>query len=135
MTPAIPRPDADSAPFWAAAADGRLELPRCRACGVLHAYPRRRCPRCGSDDLVWERLSGRAAVHAVTVVHRPPEPALADAVPYALALVDLEEGPRLMTRIVDCPPESVRIGQAVVVRFEPVGDGVALPLFAPLADG
>jgi uncharacterized OB-fold protein len=135
VTPAIPRPDADSAPFWAAAADGRLELPRCRACGTLHAYPRRRCPSCGSDDISWERLSGRATVHAVTVIHRPPEPALADAVPYALALVDLEEGPRLMTRIVDCPPESVWIGQAVVVRFEPVGDGQALPLFAPRADG
>jgi len=126
----VPHPDADSARFWAATLAGRLELPRCRSCGQLVWYPRRRCPGCHGDDLDWEVLSGLGTVYASTVVHRAPE-SFAGPVPYVVALVDLDEGARLMTNIVDCPPETVAIGMRVGVTFQRVSDQAALPLFAP----
>jgi uncharacterized protein len=135
VTRPVPSPDADSAPYWAAARAGRLELQRCRPCGLVVFYPRARCPRCHAADLAWETLSGRGTVHAYTIVHRAPDPSLEDAIPYVVALVDLDEGARLMTNIVDCAPEQVRIGLPVVVRFRPVSDAAALPLFGPLAAG
>jgi uncharacterized OB-fold protein len=127
--PPIPNPDPDTRPYWDAAREGRLELQRCTACDVLVWYPRRRCHRCGSDALRWERLSGRATVHAFTVVHRAPDPSV--AVPYVVALVDLVEGARVMTNLVDVDPGDVRIGLAVEVRFRPLDDDVALPVFGP----
>ena len=129
--PPIPRPNPDTAPYWDAARAGRLELQRCTPCDRLVWYPRRRCHRCGSDDLRWETLSGAGEVHAFTVVHRTADPSLADAVPYVVALVDLAEGARLMTNIVDIEPGEVRIGTAVQVRFRMLDDDLALPVFGP----
>ena len=133
--PTLPQPDADSTRFWAATLEGRLELQRCRRCDRLVWYPRRRCPNCQADELVWERLSGLGTVYASTVVHRPPTEALAAEVPYVVALVDLDEGARLMTNVVECDPGAVQIGMRVAVTFRPVSDKAALPLFAPVADG
>ena len=110
-------------------------MPRCRSCDRLVWYPRRRCPRCHGDDLAWETLSGLGTVYASTVVHRAPSPQLEDDVPYVVALVDLDEGARLMTNIVECAPESVEIGMRVGVTFRRVSDDAALPLFAPRAHG
>ena len=129
--PSIPLPNPDTAPHWDAARAGRLDLQRCGPCNVLVWYPRRRCDRCGSDDLHWETLSGEGVVHAFTIVHRAADPSLAAAVPYVVALVDLAEGPRLMTNIVDVPPDDVQIGMAVRVRFRALDGGVALPVFGP----
>jgi uncharacterized OB-fold protein len=132
----IPRADADSARYWAATVEGRLELPRCGACTLVIAYPRARCPRCHAGDLTWERMAGTGSVYSFTVVHRPSELALARDVPYVVALVDLDEGARLMTNIVGCAPDRVRIGMPVRVRFERVAVRAALPLFEPiLPDG
>lgn len=129
--PPVPVPDADSRPYWTAAAEGRLALQRCTSCDRLVWYPRARCPRCHGDRLTWETLSGAGTVHAFTVVYRPADPSLEDAVPYVVALVDLAEGARLMTNIVGCEPGDVRIGMAVRVLFREVADGIALPLFEP----
>lgn len=128
----VPPTDAVTTRFWAAASEGRLELQRCLACGLVVSYPRVRCPRCHADDLAWEAMAGTGTVYSYTVVHRPPEPALADQVPYVVALVDLDEGARLMSNIVGCAPDRVRIGMAVRVRFERVADRIALPLFEPV---
>lgn len=129
MTP--PVPDRDSAPFWAATVEGRLDLQRCPSCGLVVFYPRARCQRCHAAGLAWETMTGHGTVYAFTIVHRAPDPSLADAVPYVVALVDLAEGARLMTNIVDCRPDDVRIGMPVAVRFQQVSDQVALPLFRP----
>jgi uncharacterized OB-fold protein len=99
-------------------------------CELLVWYPRRRCHRCGSDEPRWETLSGDATVHAFTVVHRSPDPTI--PAPYVVALVDLAEGARLMTNIVDVDPAEVRIGLPVRVRFRPIDDDTALPVFGPV---
>jgi len=131
VAPPIPHPDPDTAPFWAATLAGRLDLQRCDACHRVVAYPRARCPHCHAASLTWTTMSGRGTVYASTIVYRAADASFAADVPYVVALVDLEEGARLMTRIVDCPPEAVRTGMAVAVRFESVSDDAALPLFAP----
>lgn len=130
--PPLPHPDQDSAAFWAATVAGRLNLQRCDACGLVVMYPRARCPRCHADALRWTTMSGRGTVYAATVVQRPLDESFAAEIPYVVALVDLDEGARLMTRIVDCPPAEVRTGMAVTVRFDRVSDEAALPVFVPV---
>lgn len=125
-------PVSDAArPFWDATRERRLLLQWCRACDAPVHYPREACPRCLGDALDWREASGRGEVYAVSVMHRPGHPGLRDRVPYAVALVDLEEGARLMTNVVGCPPDAVRPGLAVRVTWEPLSDGRALPLFEP----
>jgi uncharacterized OB-fold protein len=112
-----PEPDSDSAPFWEALAAGRFEVQRCRACGRHVFYPRLVCPHCGGGPLEWVAASGRATVHSFTVVHRAPAAFAADA-PYVVALVDLEEGPRMMTRLLGVEPQDAAVGMPVEVAIE-----------------
>lgn len=119
-------------PYWDATAAGRLDLQACAACGERPFPPRLTCPACGSRDLAWSTVSGRGRVHTFTVVHRAPHPSFADEVPFVVAVVELDEGPRLTTNIVDCSPSDVTIGIPVEVTFLPLGDGdVTLPVFRP----
>ena len=110
-------------------------LPRCQDCQTLIWYPRPFCPDCGSLSVGWEQASGRGTIYSYTVNRRGAgdlaEYRTVD--PYVLAYVDLEEGPRVMTNIVDCDPDSVAIGQAVEVVFHDTGQGTALPRFRPPA--
>lgn len=126
----VPLPDADSRPYWQAAREGRLRVQRCLACGKGIFYPRSICPACGGDRLEWIDASGRGQVYTYTVVRRAPEPFTAET-PYVVALVDLREGVRMLSRVVGCPPEGVRIGMPVRVDFQPVTDEIALPVFRP----
>jgi uncharacterized OB-fold protein len=116
--------------FWDAAAEGRLEVQRCRSCGAWTHYPRELCPRCWSTDLVWEAASGRGVVQTFTVIHRPGHPSWADQTPYVVAIVQLEEGPTLLSNVIDVAAEQVHVGLAVCVRFRRDGD-LTLPQFAP----
>ena len=125
----LPNPDAATAPYWAAAREHRLVMPRCEDCGHYHFYPRTLCPKCGSARLAWTACSGRGDVYSFTVIHRAPSPAFAAAVPYVVAAVKLDEGPHLMTNIVDCAPDTVRIGMPVRVAFQTVSDEITLPVF------
>ncbi len=127
----LPRPTAISAPFWRAAAQGKLLLQRCRRCSSFIYYPRPFCPTCLSDDLEWKEASGRGTVYTYTVVRRAATPAFADKVPYVLAIVELEEGPRMLTNIVGCPPEEVSVGMPVRATFEKYSDEVGLVFFRP----
>jgi uncharacterized OB-fold protein len=129
-TPAV---DADSAPYWAATLEGRLLLPRCASCARFIFYPRAVCPYCMSRDLPWEQLSGLGTVYTYTIVHKAP-PGFHDEVPYAVASVDLDEGVRMMTRIVDCPVEEVTIGSRVRVVFRDLSQDAALPCFTPVVE-
>ncbi|MFJ8465475.1 Zn-ribbon domain-containing OB-fold protein [Streptomyces swartbergensis] len=96
----LPEPDAFTRTYWEAAAEGRLLIRRCRACGRAHHYPREFCPHCWSEDVTWEPASGRATLYTWSVVHRNDLPPFADRTPYVAAVVDLAEGPRMMTEVV-----------------------------------
>ncbi|UUN27509.1 Zn-ribbon domain-containing OB-fold protein [Streptomyces sp. FIT100] len=140
MTPAnaaTPEADAFTRPYWDAAAEGRLLIRRCGDCDRAHHYPREFCPHCWSDDVAWERASGRATLYTWSVVHRNDLPPFGDRTPYTAAVVDLAEGPRMMTEIVECPEAGLRIGMELEVAFrrrEEDGDGPAVPVFRPPAE-
>jgi uncharacterized OB-fold protein len=125
-------PTPETLPFWEAARRHELMLPRCRACGFLFYYPRAACPRCLSGDLEWRRMSGRGRLDTFTVVHRGL-PNFALGTPYIIAMVELEEGPRLMSNLVDVEPDpaKIRIGMPLEVVFRDVSDTIALPHFRP----
>ena len=113
-----------------------LLIQRCDECGRSQLPPRYRCGTCGSDRLTWTPASGRAKVASLAVLHRAPGPEFEDRVPYIYAVVELEEGPRLVTNLVHVAPGAVTIGQPVVVVFERVDDeGHAWPEFAPASAG
>ncbi|MFD5397571.1 Zn-ribbon domain-containing OB-fold protein [Streptomyces sp. NPDC127097] len=126
----LPEVDDFTRPYWDAAAEGRLLLRRCRAegCGAAHHYPREFCPYCWSEDVDWEPATGRATLYTWSVVHRNDLPPFGDRVPYVAAVVDLAEGPRMMTEITDCPEPELRIGMPLVVHFRGVGGGADVDL-------
>jgi uncharacterized protein len=125
-----PHPDPDSAPYWEAAHDGRLLLQRCTTCASYQLYPRDRC-LVDRGPVEWVEASGRATVYSFTIIRQNYARPFRDWIPYVVALVDLEEGPRVMTNIVDCEPDEVRIGMELQARFEPVSDEAGIALFAP----
>lgn len=126
-----PAPDIRGAgqPYWKGAREGRLSVPKCQACGEAHWYPRLYCPHCGSDSLVWIDCTGRGTVHTFTVVRQSGHPYFKSRVPYVLAMIDLEEGPRLISNIVDCEIDRVHVGAPVRVSFEAIDDSTGVPLF------
>jgi uncharacterized OB-fold protein len=129
----MPAPSPEISPelaeFWAATTQGRLLLRRCLACRAAIWYPRPACPFCHSADTAWEQASGRGIIYTYTVVRRGAG-AYKDA-PYVLAYVELDEGPRMMTNIVDCDFGALEIGLPVEVVFHLAGAGAALPRFRP----
>ena len=131
----LPVIDPDSAPYWRAAKEHRLLLKRCSSCDRAHFYPRELCPHCHSDAVEWFEAQGTGSVYSYTIARRPAGPAFKPDAPYVVAIVELDEGARMMTNIVGCPPESVRIGQRVVVAYEDVTDEVSLPKFRPAPQG
>jgi len=120
-----------TAPYWDAARDGRLVVQECRSCGRLTHPPLPACPDCHSTELGWREVSGHGTVYTYTVVRHPTHFAFADRVPYVIALVELAEGPRLISGITGIAPDEVRVGMPVRVVFREVADGVTLPYFEP----
>lgn len=127
----VPSPKPEAMPFWDGLREGEIRLQRCDECRRVQFYPRPHCRYCGSLALTWEALSGEASVYSYTVIHRAPFAAFADDVPYALAVVELAEGPRLLTNIVTDDPGSVAIGMALAPVFDPLSDDVTLLRFRP----
>jgi hypothetical protein len=127
-----PRPalDQETRAYWEGAARHELVLQRCLACGRVQHRPRALCAGCLSGDVRSFVASGRGTVHTYTVTHQNQAPGFREALPYVLAYVDLEEGPRLLTNVVGCEPERVRIGMPVAVDFADV-EGGAVPRFRP----
>ena len=124
----IPAPEAtpETRPFWEAATAGRLLIGTCKACGKPHYYPRALCPFCGSDATEWVAAAGRGVVYSYSVMRRLP-------VPYALAYVTLDEGVTMMTNVVDCDLDAIRIGQRVRLVFKSTEGGPPVPMFTPEA--
>ena len=133
MTPPLPVPDPVTKPFWESLKAHALQLQRCGACDRFIYYPRAVCPGCLSDDLAWSPVSGRGVVHAFTIPHRHPNKAFAAEVPYVVALIELDEGPRLLTTLVDVAPtpEAVQVGLPVEIVYDDVTPEITLPRFRP----
>jgi uncharacterized protein len=125
----LPVANADSQPYWDAARERRLLIRKCNACGAKHFMPRHLCPSCWSDRLEWVESRGAGSVHSFTIVRRAPLASFGARAPYVVALIDLEEGPRMLTNIVGEDALSVRIGDRVGVTFEDRGGGALLPQF------
>jgi uncharacterized OB-fold protein len=126
----FPLLDAHSGAFFEAAAEGRLLIQRCDACGAAQFYPRMHCAHCHAGAVAWVEASGRATLHTFTVVHRTMTPELAEDCPYVLAIVELEEGVRMTSRVVDVPHERLRCDMPLAVTFRAdARSGLTMPLF------
>jgi len=128
----LPRIDEETRGYWEACARHELYVQRCRNCGTKRFYARAVCPKCLSSDTEWLRASGRGTVYSFTVTHQNQAPGFREELPYVLAYVELAEGPRMMTNIVGCAPDAVRIGMPVEVVFEDVTPEITLPKFRPV---
>ncbi len=125
-----PRVTPETKPFWDGTAESKLVLPHCNACGFVIWYPRGFCPECFATDVRWEEASGRGTIYSFSIT-RKGRGEFREAGTYVLAYVELEEGPRVLTNIVDCDPDSLSVGQAVWVVFDDTGQGTALYRFTP----
>ena len=124
-----PNPSPASTPYWEGCARGELLYQRCDGCGTIALRPATICGNCLSRSMSWARSSGRGSLYSWTVVWRPQRPAF--NVPYAPAIVTLEEGFRIMSSIVGCEPEDLAADLPVAVEFHPASDEIALPYFRP----
>lgn len=121
-----------TAPYWQAAQRDELVTQQCDACELRIFPPRAHCPECGAQALTWQPVSGLGTVYTYTVAHRPPHPVFAEQCPLVVSVVELDEGPRLMTNIVGCDAAQVSIGMKVEVTFESIDDSdLKLPVFRP----
>ena len=122
----IPGPpvNSETKPFWDAAASGKLLVKKCGACGERHHYPRAICPFCGSDRTEWKDATGMGVIYSFSVMRR-------SSPPYVIAYVTLDEGPTIMTGLVDCDLDALRIGQPVRVAWTPTDGGPPVPMFTP----
>lgn len=123
--------NADSREFWDYTLQDCLMLRTCNSCGLLMYYPRVLCTSCMSTDLGWTKSSGKGTVYAFSIVHRAPNEAFKSDVPYIIAIIELDEGPRMLSNIIDCPPDQSFINMPVVVSFDKSYDGFKLPKFRP----
>ena len=128
----LPTPDESTQPFWDGTREGRLCIRRCLDCGRAHFYPRPFCPTCWSQRVDWEDASGKATLYTYSVVYQNDLPPFPERIPYVAAVVDLEEGPRMMTNVVDCPFEDLRVGMPLEVTFRQETDEITLPVFRPV---
>ena len=131
ITYKTPATDWQTLAYWEGCGRGELVLQRCSSCDLVQHRPRGVCAHCLSSDLEHFVASGRGVVYSCTVIHQNGIPPFRDACPYVLAYVDLEEGPRLMTNVVGCDPETVEVGMDVMVEFVPAGEGLGVPRFVP----
>ncbi len=131
----IPHPTNISKTFWDGCKDGRLLIQKCNDCGYHIYFPAYACPQCLSSNLDWIEASGRGSVHTLTVIERGAGPAFEDESPFVVALIELEEGPIMMSNVIGCPPYEVKIGDCVEVTFRTVADGVTLPAFTKTGKG
>ncbi len=130
MEKPLPIPTPVTQPFWDALAEGRVELQHCDDCAKYIYYPRTHCPGCLSRDLEWREVSGNGVVHTYTVARRPTAPPWAEDLPQLIAVVELDEGPRLTTELVNVEPDAIEVNMRVKPVFRSVGEATLL-LFEP----
>jgi uncharacterized OB-fold protein len=129
--PARPRPipDDDSRPFWEGCRAGKLLLQQCPECEAVRYPPRPMCPRCSAIGASWIEASGRGSIYSWVIPHHAVHPSLVDEVPYNVVMVDLEEGPRMVSNLIDTAPEQIEVDLPVEVVFETVDDELTVPKF------
>ncbi|MBI2863255.1 MAG: OB-fold domain-containing protein [Chloroflexi bacterium] len=118
-------------PFWEAAQRHELIIPRCKRCGEFFWYPRELCPHCLSFDWEWQRVQGKGRVYTFTIVRQPQYPAFNADVPYVFAIIQLNEGIRMVSNVVGCPVEEVKVDMPVEVTFDDVTPECTLFKFKP----
>ena len=127
----MPPIEESNAPFWEGCRNGQLLLQRCTACAAWRYPPAPICPRCSGTESEWVPSSQKGRIHSCVIYHRAFHPAYVDELPYAVALVELDEGICLLLRVVDCPLDKLTIDQVGEVRFQPVTEEINLPIFVP----
>jgi uncharacterized OB-fold protein len=129
----LPRPISPelTRPFWEAATRHELVMPRCTICDHLFFYPRSECPRCLSSHLEWMQVSGRGRLHTYTVVYQPANAAFRDDTPYIYAVVQLDEGPRMVSNVVQCDLDAVKVDMPLEAIFDDVTPECTLVKFKP----
>jgi hypothetical protein len=130
---ALPAPDNASRHYWQSAAEGRLVIQRCTSCGIHQFYPRALCVACAGET-EWVDASGRGTLHTYTIIRQNKSPAFAALSPYAVGIVELDEGVRMMSNIVECDVEQLEVGMALEVLLLKAADDVGLPFWRPAAD-
>ena len=132
-TKPVPVPQGESDYYWEKAKAHELWLRNCGDCDQAYFYPRDICPHCFSRNTSWIQASGKGTLHTFAIVHRAPTPAFRDDAPFVVAMVDLEEGVRMPTNLVEVEPDpaGITIGMAVEVVFEDITDEISLPKFKP----
>ena len=133
ITKPVPVPDEITAPFFDGARDGRLMLQHCTACNEWSFPVRERCPHCFADKLEWRQSSGKGTLYTFAIMHQVMNPGFASSVPYNVCQVDLAEGVRMVSNVVGIPNAALRIGMALEVFFDDVGENVRIPKFRPAA--
>lgn len=132
VTHVLPAVSELTAPYWDAAREHRLVIQTCVACRALQHPPEPRCRHCHSAELDWAPMTGQAVLYSFTVVHHSVHPVTASAVPYVIALVELLEGPRLVSNLRRCEPDKIAIGMQLGIIFEDITPEISLVQFAPL---
>ncbi len=129
----LPQPTAIDAPYWESLRKHELRLPRCRDCGHVFFPPNKvHCPRCLSDRLEWARMSGRGRVWSWVVFHQRYFSSFANDIPYVVAFIELDEGPRLMSTLVECSRDEIRCDMPVEVVFDDITPEFTIPKFRPI---
>jgi uncharacterized protein len=129
----LPAGDGGGAQWWSAAAEGRFMVQRCAACGSRQFYPRALCIECGGEP-DWEVMSGWGKVHTFTVIRQNGSAPFRDELPYVVAIVELDEGPRMMGNVTGCPVEDVVIGMSLVAHAVRASDDVGIICWEPVVD-
>jgi len=129
----LPTPDFDTQPFWDAARARRLIIQHCADCGRHQFYPRPFCAHCWGARVDWVEANGRATLYTYSVVHQNDLPPFPERVPYVAAVVDLDEGPRMMTDVVDCDVEALAVGMPLEVTYRELHEDITVPVFRPAA--
>ena len=127
----LPTISGETKPYWDHCRRGQLLVQKCDSCGEYQFYPRGICANCWSNDIQWITSSGKGTVWTFAVTYQNGTPGFAEDVPYVLALVELEEGVRMFTNIVECDPRSVTIGMPVEVTFVQATNQISVPYFKP----
>lgn len=133
-TKPLPTPDPVTKPYWDSVKAHAMQLQKCGDCGKFVFYPRAVCPHCFSRDLKWTPVSGKGKIYGFTISHQKVIQSFASEVPYVIALVELEEGARMMTNLVGVEPDptKIKVGMDVIVQYDDVTEAMTLPKFKPV---
>jgi uncharacterized protein len=131
-TKPLPVINAETKPYWEYCRQHELRMQKCTRCGHIRFPISILCPQCHSQDSQWEKLSGKGTIYSYTVYRVAYHPAFKDDIPYMVAIIQLDEGPRMESNIIGCKPEDVKIEMPVEVSFEDITAEVSLPKFKPV---